>query len=253
MEQQGILGCSSPIWPEIDPNNIFSSGKCHLWIMAKQGVTEGIHFLYHYLFEETSLHACFQSLAIALEICCRLGVLVAIKKIEGPSSFISYLGLLIHTQKGEIPLPKEKLSHLLEELESWQGRKACTNRNLLSLISQFHHAALGVVPGRPFIWVLIELSKVPKHLNQVVWLNLSARKDIEWWLIFAWFWIRVTFLPFGQAWTSLTSDASGSWGWGAFWIDRWFQLQWADRLHPQDVSAKELVPILFGADLWVRW
>ena len=55
-------------------------------------------------------------------------------KIEGPSSSISYLGLLIDTQKGEIRIPEEKLAQLLEELVKWRGKKTCTKRELLSLI-----------------------------------------------------------------------------------------------------------------------
>ena len=114
----------------------------------------------------------------------------------------------------------------------------------LSLIGWLHHAASAVVPGRPIIRGLIELSKILKHLNQVVWLNLSARADIEWWLTFARSWNGVTFLPFSQARTSLTSDASGSWGCGSFWNSRWFQLQWADQLHPHHIISSAAYPFM---------
>ena len=124
---------------------------------------------------------------------------VAAEKIEGPASCVSYLGILIDTERGELRLPEAKFSLLLQELDKWQSKKACTKRELLSLIGRLHHAASVVRPGRLFIRSLIELSKIPKQLNHMVRLNRSARADIEWWRMFARSWNSVSFLPFARA------------------------------------------------------
>ncbi len=49
----------------------------------------------------------------------------------------------------------------------------------------------------------------------------------------------------------VTSDASGSWGCGAYQEDQWFQLQWQGT-QLGSIAAKELVPILIAAAIWGR-
>jgi len=48
----------------------------------------------------------------------------------------------------------------------------------------------------------------------------------------------------------LVSDASGSRGCGAFFRDKWFQLEWAGNLKNAHISVKELVPIVTAAAIW---
>ena len=53
-----------------------------------------------------------------------------------------------------------------------------------------------------------------------------------------------------QQWDStVTSDASGNLGCGAFWGSAWFQLQWAGLLHEAHIAIKELVPLILAAAL----
>ena len=46
----------------------------------------------------------------------------------------------------------------------------------------------------------------------------------------------------------VTSDASGSWGCGAF--SSWFQLQWNTNLLSKSIAVKEMVPIIIAAAIW---
>jgi len=49
---------------------------------------------------------------------------------------------------------------------------------------------------------------------------------------------------------TLTSDASGSWGCGAFSGPEWFQLKWAGPIATAHIAVKEMVPIVIAAALW---
>jgi len=49
---------------------------------------------------------------------------------------------------------------------------------------------------------------------------------------------------------TLTSDASGSWGCGAYSGPEWFQLKWAGPLATAPITVKEMVPIVIAAALW---
>ena len=48
----------------------------------------------------------------------------------------------------------------------------------------------------------------------------------------------------------LASDASGSWGCGAWWGPRWFQYVWDAMSSKLDISSKELFPIVVAAVVW---
>ena len=49
-----------------------------------------------------------------------------------------------------------------------------------------------------------------------------------------------------------TTDASGTWGCGAYWHLHWFQLQWVDLLAHSHISVKELTPIILAVATWGR-
>ena len=53
---------------------------------------------------------------------------------------------------------------------------------------------------------------------------------------------------------TLTSDASGSWGCGAFYANSWFQLQWPAASIDYHITVKELLPIVIAAGIWgAQW
>ena len=49
---------------------------------------------------------------------------------------------------------------------------------------------------------------------------------------------------------SIQTDASGSWGCGAFFFPHWFQYAWTTEWTPIDIMAKELVPIIISCAIW---
>jgi hypothetical protein len=50
--------------------------------------------------------------------------------------------------------------------------------------------------------------------------------------------------------TMLTTDASGSWGCGAWHDNQWFQLRQDDQTRPLSIAAKELIPIILAYAAW---
>ena len=66
-------------------------------------------------------------------------------------------------------------------------------------------------------------------------------------------WNGIALMPSGAPLaTSLMSDASGSWGCGVYWGDKWFQWQWAGPSQEWVIALKELLPILFALVVWGR-
>lgn len=54
---------------------------------------------------------------------------------------------------------------------------------------------------------------------------------------------------------TVTSDASGAWGCGAFSSDhQWFQVQWPTSWASEHSAAKEMVPVVLAVAVWgKRW
>ncbi len=130
----------------------------------------------------------------------------------------------------ELRLSEQKITDLRAELMSWGSRSSCKKRKLQSLIGVVNHACRVVKPGRSFLQRLIDLSCVRKHPEDWIRLNDQARSDIDWWRAFAATWNGRSICA--SSWASeysMVSDTSGSWGCGAYFKHRWFQLHWLDQ------------------------
>ena len=144
--------------------------------------------------------------------------------------------------KLEPRVPALKLGRLQSTLQRWSHLKCCTKRDLESLVGQLHDASIVVRPGRTFIHRLIDLLKSAHHrpARGFIRLNIEAHSDILWWAQFITHWNGLSMMQ--KACCSnpdviLTSDASGSWGCGAFYADSWFQLQWPAALLYSVIAA----------------
>ena len=68
-------------------------------------------------------------------------------------------------------VPQEKLREIKVLITKWQTRKARKKRELLLLIGKLAHVAKVIVPGRIFLWRMINTAHQVKQLDH--WVNLS--------------------------------------------------------------------------------
>ena len=154
-----------------------------LWIMGRHGIRDALHYLDDFLLLGPG-DQCTVALQISLSLCKVLGVPIADHKVEGPSTVLPFLGILIDTENCVLRLPSEKLLRLKGLIRSWQGRKSCKKRELLRLIGHLSHASRVVRAGRTFLRRMIDLSTIPKELNHWVRLNKGFQSDLHWWAVF---------------------------------------------------------------------
>lgn len=224
------------------------------WILREAGV-EAIHYLDDFLLAGApGSSQCEQSLHRALALCETLGVPVASHKTEGPTSWLVFLGIELDTQQRIVRLPDIKLRRLQKDIRKWESKKVCTKRELLSLIGQLQHACCVVRPGRSFLRRMIDLSKGVRELHHKVRLNRGFRSDLRWWVCFVPAWngkSMMTGMIKGHPQVVMTSDASGSWGCGAYLSSgEWFQLELPTSWSSVHITIKELLPIVIGAAIW---
>ena len=104
---------------------------------------------------------------------------------------------------------------------------------------------------------MIELSTIRKHMDAYICINQEFRSDLEWWYQMVATWNGVSILDPLKAEASdclITTDASGSWGCGGFFDNKWFQMQWDPRAHttPLHITIKELLPVVIATAIWGR-
>ena len=63
-------------------------------------------------------------------------------------------------------------------------------------------------------------------------------------------WNGISMIPQHRVTLHVTSDASGSWGCGAFCDAHWFQLPWPSSWAETTIMTKELSPIVLASMLW---
>ena len=98
---------------------------------------------------------------------------------------------------------------------------------------------------------LIALLAVAKQPHHRIRLNAEFKSDLMLWQTFATRWNGSSlFIPHGPADVTITSDASGSWGCGAWYGTRWFQLKWEGQIQSASITVKELLPIIIASVIW---
>ena len=116
------------------------------------------------------------------------------------------------------------------------------------------HACCVVRPGRSFLRRMIALAKAAKELHHRIRSNKGFRSDLQWWAFLLPDWngismmSRYTPASYGA---TVTSDASGSWGCGAYSSSgEWFQFEWPPFWLDRHITIKELLPIVLGVAIW---
>ena len=228
------------------------------WILRQRGVSYLDHYLDDFVtFGPPASEVCGDNLRKIVATCQELGVPLAMEKLEGPTHCLTFLGIEIDTQAGVLRLPTDKLSRLKQETRRWAIRRSCRRRQLESLIGTLHHACQVIRPGRTFMRRMIDLLRIPcaSRAHHHIRLNAGFRADLLWWHTFAGSWNGVAIVPDPTLETvTVTSDASGSWGCGA-WSDKsWFQWQWPPEAQELHISFKELFAGLLACVAWgARW
>ena len=106
-------------------------------------------------------------------------------------------------------------------------------------MGQLHDASIIVCPSHTFIWRLIDLLNL--LTTGLIRLNIEARSDILWWYHFITHWNGLSMMLnpcCSNPDVVLISDASGSWGCGAFCGNAWFKLQWPAAIKDSHITAK---------------
>ena len=151
-----------------------------------QGIRYQLHYLDDFLFigaPDSQQGREYQSLA--LQTLAQLGVTVAAHKTQGPSTALTFLGILVNTSTFELHLPGDKLTCLQDAIQQWACKHACTQRDLESFLGHLSHAATVIPQGRVYLSQLFPLLSRGQAPHHYIRLNLCTLADLFWWQAFS--------------------------------------------------------------------
>ena len=156
-----------------------------------------------------------------------LGVPVAMNKLEGPCTTVSFLGILVDTPQLELQLPLDNLACMRRLVVSWLGRRFGHHLELESVLGHLFHAAVVVKLGRIFLRQLFALMAKASRRHCFVHLDLVALTNLVWWDCFLQSWHGTSFMiQYDSLMMQAHLNASGTFGCGAITSDnRWLQVQ----------------------------
>ena len=219
----------------------------------------GVDFLRHYLDDFLTLGppaspVCYNNLQACIQLCSKIGLPLHPEKLEGPSTCLSILGIELDSTTMQARLPAEKRERIIALLGTWSGKRFCRRRELESLIGHLHHACKIAPQGRTFLRRMINLLCTFRRDDHPIRLNQEFHRDLTWWqeLFRSWeglsFFLMPTWAPLPDF--QVSSDASGSLGFGAIFNNQWFFGAWSASQQPLSIAYKELFPIVVAAYLW---
>ena len=104
------------------------------FIMRQNGVSCVEHYLNDFFTCGDALSTeCAANLQQMLLTCADLGFSVQATKVQGPTTELEFLGIVVDSVKMELCISKERLSDIISDLREFQGKRSCRKRDLLSL------------------------------------------------------------------------------------------------------------------------
>ena len=182
-----------------------------------------IHYIDNYL---TVGLAASPIVNIIKAVCKEFGVLLALEKVEGPATCLTFLGIVLDTRKMEIRLPDEKLTRIRCEVAGWLQRRTATKKQILSLVGLLQHATKVIRQGKTFVARMYKAAAKVEEISYYTRLNKEFKSNLFRWHYFLEHWNGLSLLrPVKQvilADLQIQTDASGTWGCGAVWCLHWF-------------------------------
>ena len=129
--------------------------------------------------EATELKLIFKKIAE------NLGILLETKKEEGPDFKVTFLGILLDSEKMQASIPPEKLQEILLFVQNFRQSKQKTIRELQKCIGKLQFVCKVVRAGRTFIGRLLEPLRGRRRFpSEKIILNDNQIKDLDWWIQF---------------------------------------------------------------------
>ena len=115
---------------------------------------------------------------------------LALEKVEGPSTSLTFLGILLD---GDLSSSRKITAHQTW-VAAWLGIRNAKKRQILSLVGLLEHTTEVVKPGQTFVARMYKAGAKLKKLHHKTRLTKGFQSDLQWWHIFVTTWNGVNFI-----------------------------------------------------------
>ena len=228
----------------------------HWCLVNNWNVCELLHYLDDYFtLGPPNSDICASRLKAIDQAATEIGIPLSPEKCVGPTTCLIFLGIELDSVRMTARLPADKHTELIQLLEEWATKRSCRLKDLQSLVGKLSHACAVVPQGRTFLRRLLDLLKGhSSKQSRFIRLNKECKLDIDWWRTLLPTWDGVFFFDLPE-WAPvpdlfISTDASGSKGYGAFYSGEWFNGSWSAAQQPLSIAYKELFPIVIACYVW---
>ena len=238
----------------------FSNAVAH--IVRSRVHKKPLNYLDDFFFAALRKCLCDHQLQVFLNVCEEINFPVALEKTYWGTTMLTFLGLLLDTEKQLVCIPCEKIVRALELVDSFLSRKTRKVKVLevQKLCGFLNFLCRCVIPGRVFLRRLYSLTnKVTLKPHHHIKLSVENILDLCMWRNFLMF-PQVFYRPFVDFKTvssediDMYSDASGTIGFGAYCGTEWTFGAWDKSfLAEQNPSIEflELFALTVGVLNWI--
>ncbi|CAJ0927872.1 unnamed protein product [Ranitomeya imitator] len=181
----------------------------------------------------------------------RFGVPLAPGKTEGPCTSLSFLGIVVDSEKWEFRLPVDKVLGLRSEVARARHLKKLLLREVQSLPGKLNFACRIIPMGRVFSRRLASATAGVRAPHHFVHLSVEHKANLEVWDRFLACYNGRSLLMedvVGNTDLDLFTDASGGIVFGAFFGGRWCAARWPEEWFVnglvKNITLLEIFPIL---------
>ena len=189
-----------------------------------------------------------------LSMCADIGIPIAPDKTVQPTQVITFLCLELDSVAMEVSLPVDKLNECTALTETCLKKDKIQLKPLQSVTGTLNFACGAVVPGRPFLIRLINLTTGLTRPCHYIRMTHEVREDLKTCLIFLQAFNGKS-LTLPQHWLQspsidLYTDASGTLGYGAVLGPQWLFGRWNDEWRGQSITLLEFYPTVLPVSVW---
>jgi hypothetical protein len=235
------------------------------WLASKVLSTDRlVHYIDDFLIVSPTQRMGELQVTALLTLFKQLGIPISPEKLEGPTTIIIFLGILINTVDMTISLDADRLQRILATLSNWMNKSTASIEELESISGVLGFASKVIRAGRTFLRRLINYTTYlnAKHRNRTMQfkLNQIVKQDLKWWLRYIEHWNGKHSL-YPTDWTSsqdmkIFTDASKV-GYGATFNREWFFGEWTENDHlaaarqsRDSMPWKECKALVLAAATW---
>lgn len=226
------------------------------WMASRSCNAKIFSYLDDFLIVGSGYDATLMSLNNLLRLCNYLGFPVSHNKTEYPAKVMTFLGLGIDSGTHAFYVPSDKRDKIIVMIDSFLCSKKRSVLDFQKLIGKLNFISTALIPGKSLMGSLFE--QLRGILSSDGWKKRRVTKNIK---LDMSTWKRFLIISASKQFKFLfpnmvpkyqiTSDASGSVGFGCISGSKWFQSKWNDKWwSSQNIALLELFPIYVALRTW---